>query len=86
MLRRGMRKRRSMDRKRGKLRLTLVNIGSSGQARVLLPNAAQPQNYLAAGQTVVFPGVGSQLTVTPVGPAGVVTVMTLGGWQVPFPI
>ena len=54
--------------------LTLVNIGSSGQARVLLPNAVQPQNYLGAGQTVVFPGVGSQLTVTPVGPAGVETV------------
>ena len=54
--------------------LTLVNIGSSGQARVLLPNAAQPQNYLPAGQTVVFPGVGSRLTVTPVGPAGVETV------------
>ena len=54
--------------------LTLVNIGSSGQARVLLPNAAQPQNYLPAGQTVVFPGVGSHLTVTPVGPTGVETV------------
>ena len=54
--------------------LTLVNIGSSGQARVLLPNAAQPQNYLPAGRTVVFPGAGSQLTVTPVGPAGVETV------------
>ena len=54
--------------------LTLVNIGSSGQARVLLPNAAQPQNYLPAGQTVVFPGVGTRLTVTPVGPSGVETV------------
>ena len=54
--------------------LTLVNIGSSGQARVLLPNAAQPQNYLPAGQTVVFPGAGTNLTVTPVGPAGVETV------------
>ena len=54
--------------------LTLVNIGSSGRTRVLLPNAAQPQNYLPAGQTVVFPGVGSPLTVTPVGPAGVETV------------
>ena len=55
--------------------LTLVNIGSSGQARVLLPNAAQPRNYLAAGQTVVFPGVRvRRLTVTPVGPAGVETV------------
>ena len=54
--------------------LTLVNIGSSGQARVLLPNAVQPQNYLPAGQTVVFPGVGSKLAVTPIGPAGVETV------------
>ena len=41
--------------------LTLVNVGSSGQARVLLPNVAQPQNLLPAGQTVVIPsaGVGS---------------------------
>ena len=54
--------------------LTLVNIGSSGQARVLLPNMAQPQNYMPAGQTVVFPGVGSSLRVTPIGPAGVETV------------
>ena len=54
--------------------LTLVNIGSSGQARVLLPNAMQPQNLLPAGQPVVFPGVGSSLRVTPIGPAGVETV------------
>ena len=54
--------------------LTLVGIGSSGQARVLLPNAMQPQNLLPAGQTVVFPGAGSNLRVTPVGPPGVETV------------
>lgn len=55
--------------------LTLVNIGSSGQARVLLPNAAQPQNLIPAGQTVVFPVVGSNLTLTPMGPPGVETVV-----------
>ena len=55
--------------------LTLVNIGSSGQARVLLPNAAQPQNLIPAGQTVVFPVTGSNMTLTPMGPPGVETVV-----------
>ena len=57
--------------------LTLVGIGSSGQARVLLPNAMQPQNLLPAGQTVLFPGAGSNLRVTPVGPPGVETVTAI---------
>ena len=57
--------------------LTLVGVGSSGQARVLLPNAMQPQNLLPAGQTVMFPGVGSNLKVTPVGPPGVETVTAI---------
>ena len=57
--------------------LTLVNVGSSGQVRVLLPNAAQPQNLLPAGQTVVFPVAGSNLELTPVGPAGVETVVAV---------
>ena len=57
--------------------LTLVNIGASGQARVLLPNAAQPQNLLPAGQTVVFPGAASGLRLTPVGPPGVETVTAI---------
>ena len=57
--------------------LTLVGIGSSGQARVLLPNAVQPQNLLPAGQTVMFPGAGSNLRVTPVGPPGVETVTAI---------
>jgi hypothetical protein len=55
--------------------LTLVNIGSSGQSRVLLPNAAQPQNLIPAGQTVVFPVTGSNLQLTPMGPPGVETVV-----------
>ena len=57
--------------------LTLVNIGSSGQARVLLPNAAQPQNLIPAGQTVVFPVTGSNLQLTPMGPPGVETVVAV---------
>ena len=57
--------------------LTLVNVGSSGQVRVLLPNAAQPRNLLPAGQTVVFPVAGSNLELTPVGPAGVETVVAV---------
>ena len=57
--------------------LTLVGIGSSGQARVLLPNAMQPQNLLPAGHTVVFPAAGSNLKVTPVGPPGVETVTAI---------
>ena len=57
--------------------LTLVNIGSSGQARVLLPNSAQPQNFIPAGHTVVFPGAASGLRVTPIGPPGVETVTAI---------
>ena len=54
--------------------LTLVNVGTSGRMRVLLPNAAQPRNLLPAGRTVVFPGPKSGLRLTPVGPAGIETV------------
>ena len=57
--------------------LTLVNVGSSGQVRVLLPNAAQPQNLLPGGQTVVFPVAASNLQLTPIGPAGVETVVAV---------
>lgn len=57
--------------------LTLVNIGSSKEARVLLPNAAQPQNLLPSGQTVVFPAMGSNLRVVPVGPPGVETITAI---------
>ena len=57
--------------------LTLVNVGTSGKVRVLLPNAAQPRNLLPAGRTVVFPGAASGLRLTPVGPAGVETVTAI---------
>ena len=57
--------------------LTLVEVGASGQARVLLPNAAQPQNLLPAGGTVVFPAVGSGVGLTPMGPAGIGTVVAV---------
>ena len=57
--------------------LTLVNIGSSGQTRVLLPNVAQPQNLIPAGQTVVFPVAASNLQLTPMGPPGMETVVAV---------
>ena len=57
--------------------LTLVNIGSSGQARVLLPNAHQPQNLIPAGETVVFPVAGTNLQLTPMGPPGMETVVAV---------
>ena len=57
--------------------LTLVNIGSSGQARVLLPNAYQPHNLIPAGETVVFPVAGTNLQLTPMGPPGMETVVAV---------
>ena len=57
--------------------LTLLNIGTSGKVRVLLPNAAQPRNLLPAGRTVVFPGAASGLRLTPMGPAGIETVTAI---------
>ena len=57
--------------------LTLVNIGSSGQARVLLPNAHQPQNLIPGGETVVFPVAGANLQLTPMGPPGMETVVAV---------
>ena len=57
--------------------LTLVNVGSSRRVRVLLPNAAQPQNLLPAGQTAVFPAAASKLRVHPIGPPGVETVVAV---------
>ena len=57
--------------------LTLVDVGASGQARVLLPNAAQPQNLLPAGATVLFPAVGSSLRLAPIGPPGIETVVAV---------
>ena len=57
--------------------LTLVNLGASGHTRVLLPNAVQPQTLLPAGQTVVFPALGSGLQLMPMGPMGMETVVAI---------
>ena len=57
--------------------LTLVNIGSSGQVRMLLPNAQQPQSLISAGQTMVFPVAGTNLRLTPMGPPGMETVVAV---------
>ncbi len=55
--------------------LTLVNVGPSGQTRVLLPNARQPRYLLAPGQVVPFPGPG--LKLSPMGPVGIETVTAI---------
>ena len=52
--------------------LTLVNTGPSGQTRILIPNAMQPQYLLAPGQATALPGAG--LSLTPMGPVGIETV------------
>lgn len=59
--------------------LTLYNVGSSGQVRVLVPNAAQPQILVPAGRTVVFPMAGSNLRLSPMGPPGKETVVAVCG-------
>ena len=57
--------------------LTLVNIGTSGQAHLLLPNASQPRTLIPAGHTVVFPVASSHLRLTPMGPPGKETVVAV---------
>jgi hypothetical protein len=57
--------------------LTLVNIGTSGQARMLFPNQHQQNNLLQAGQTVVIPGVGAPVSILISGPAGIENVIAL---------
>ena len=69
--------------------LTLFNVGPSGQVRVLLPNAMQPQTLLPGGQVMVFPAQGMELR--PMGPAGLETLLAVcssdsepvrpGGWS-----
>ncbi len=51
--------------------LTLLNTGPTGATRLLFPNGYQQQTLIRAGQTVVVPGIGAGVSVTPIGPAGV---------------
>jgi hypothetical protein len=57
--------------------LTLVNIGTTGQARMLFPNQYQQNNLVQAGQTVVIPGVASPVSIVTSGPAGIESVVAV---------
>jgi hypothetical protein len=52
-------------------RLTLINVGSSGQAVQLFPNTYQRENLVRAGQRVVIPSPQSPVQYVARGPAGV---------------
>lgn len=48
----------------------MVNVGASGTARVLFPNQLQPNNLVQAGQTVVVPGLLTELAIPAEAPGG----------------
>ena len=52
-------------------RLSLINLGTSGQAVRLFPNEFQPDNVIRAGQTVLIPSIRSPIQFKARGPAGV---------------
>ena len=57
--------------------LTLLNTGSGGQSRLLFPNRYQQQTLIRAGRTVVVLGMGAGVSIVPVGPAGVESVVAV---------
>jgi hypothetical protein len=58
-------------------RLTLLSIGPTGQVAPLLPNPAQPETLLRAGQVLVVPPPGSGVAIRPRGSAGMETIVGL---------
>jgi hypothetical protein len=52
-------------------RLSLISLGTSGQAVRLFPNEFQPDNVIRAGQTVLIPSIRSPIQFKARGPAGV---------------
>ncbi len=52
-------------------RLSLISLGTSGQAVRLFPNEFQPDNVIRAGQTVLVPSIRSPIQFKARGPAGV---------------
>jgi hypothetical protein len=52
-------------------RLSLISLGTSGQAVRLFPNGFQPDNVIRAGQTVLIPSIRSPIQFKAQGPAGV---------------
>lgn len=58
-------------------RITLLSIGPTGQVAPLVPNPAQPETLLRAGQVLVVPPPGSGVAIRPRGPAGMETIVGL---------
>ena len=54
--------------------LALINTGPSGMSRQIFPNRYQQNAVIQAGQTVVVPGLGSGVTLRPMGPVGMENV------------
>jgi hypothetical protein len=59
----------------------LFNINATGQIDLILPNAFNPNNYLRAGETRVFPENGARYEFTISGPAGVDQVLAVASRQ-----
>ncbi len=59
----------------------LFNINADGQIDLILPNAFNPNNYLRAGETRVFPEMGARYEFTISGPAGVDQVLAVASRQ-----
>ena len=57
--------------------LTLINTGPSGASRQIFPNRYQQNTLIQAGQTVVVPGMGSGVTLRPIGPVGIENVTAI---------
>ncbi len=55
----------------------LFNVNADGQIDLILPNAYNPNNYLRAGETRVFPENGARYEFTISGPAGVDQVLAV---------
>jgi hypothetical protein len=58
-------------------RLTLLNVGPTGNVAQLFPNPAQPEARLRAGQVVMVPPPGAGVAIRPRGPTGMETILGL---------
>jgi len=58
-------------------RLSLINVGPSGNAVQLFPNSVQRENLIRAGQIVMVPPPQSPLQIVARGPAGVEGIMAI---------
>ncbi len=58
-------------------RLTLLNVGPTGNVAQLFPNPAQPDGRMRAGQVVMVPPPGAGVAIRPRGPSGMETILGL---------